>query len=277
MKNFILATILLLASLGESIARDGFAIVIDPQSYKAAKTEVDAYAQCVEQLHNLKVYTITDRWGIPDSIRATLKALHYQKQEPIVGVVFMGDIPIPMIRDGQHMTSAFKMDQKRDWRESSIPSDRFYDDFGLQFTFLKKDSIEPYFYYSLKAESRQHLEPAIYSGRIRPTDTEGYSRHDKLRDFLKKVVKVKQQNIALNNMFYFSGHGYISESKVARIDEKGAWLEHFPWLNNGRNNIGYMDHTDHNPVKRHLMNELMRKDLDFAITHHHGYWNIYIL
>jgi len=273
MKKYLFCAILLWSAFTGINARDGFAIVIDPKSYNEARQEVEAYAQCVEQLHHLKVYTVTDRWGIPDSIRATLKALHEQKKEPVVGAVFIGDIPVVMVRDGQHMTSAFKMDQRTDRRQSSIPSDRFYDDFGLKFKYLDKDSVMPYYYYSVTADSRQHLEPAIYSGRIHPTDAGGTSRYDKLRKYLKKLVAEKQKEQHLQKMFYFSGHGYISESKVARIDEKAAWFEHYPWLKNRFDNIGYMDHTDHNPVKRHLMNELMRTDLDLAVLHHHGYWD----
>ena len=273
MKKYLFCVFLLWSAFTGINARDGFAIVIDPKSYNEARQEVEAYAQCVEQLHHLKVYTVADRWGIPDSIRATLKALHERKKEPVVGAVFIGDIPVVMVRDGQHMTSAFKMDQRTDRRQSSIPSDRFYDDFGLKFKYLDKDSVMPYYYYSVTADSRQHLEPTIYSGRIHPTDAGGTSRYDKLRKYLKKLVAEKQKEQHLQKMFYFSGHGYISESKVARIDEKAAWFEHYPWLKNRFDNIGYMDHTDHNPVKRHLMNELMRTDLDLAVLHHHGYWD----
>ena len=143
MKKYLICAILLWSAFTGINARDGFAIVIDPKSYNEARQEVEAYAQCIEQLHHLKVYTVTDRWGIPDSIRATLKALHEKKKEPVVGAVFIGDIPVVMVRDGQHMTSAFKMDQRTDRRQSSIPSDRFYDDFGLKFKYLDKDSVMP--------------------------------------------------------------------------------------------------------------------------------------
>ena len=63
----------------------------------------------------MKVYTIVDRWGVPDSIRACLRSMYYQGK--IQGAVFIGDIPIPMIRDAQHLTSAFKMDQKATQRK----------------------------------------------------------------------------------------------------------------------------------------------------------------
>ena len=272
MKKNILSIVALLAT-GVAQARDGFAIVIDPQSYHEAKAEVDAYAQCVEQMHKMKVYTVIDRWQCPDSIRATLIRMHAQKHEPVIGAVLVGDIPVAMVRDAQHLTSAFKMDQRRDRRESSVPSDRFYDDFSLRFRPLGKDAEKPYFYYSLTADSEQRLQPTIYSGRIRPTDAGGTSRYAKLRAYLTKLVAEKRRAGQLRQMFYFSGHGYISESKVARIDEKGAYYEHFPQLKGRTNAIGYMDHSDRNPIKEALMDELMRNDLDLAVLHHHGYWD----
>ncbi len=254
-------------------ARDGFAIVIDQKSYKEAKAQVDAYALAVEQLHGMKSYVVIDCWQVPDSIRATLIRMHSQKQNPVIGAVFIGDIPVAMVRDAQHMTSAFKMDQRRDRRESSVPSDRFYDDFGLKFRALGKDEEKLYFYYSLTADSRQNLQPTIFSGRIRPTDAGGTSRYEKLRAYLTKLVAEKRKQRSLQQMFYFSGHGYISESKVARIDEKSSYLEHFPELCGRVNRIGYIDHSDRNPVKTLLMDELMRTDLDLAVLHHHGYWD----
>lgn len=272
-KTFILTMLLIATFSFKAAARDGFAIVIDPKSYDEAKAAVNAYALAVEQCNNLTTYFVVDRWGVPDSIRKELQRLHSLKKEPIVGCVLIGDIPVAMIRDGQHMTSAFKMDQRRDRRESSVPSDRFYDDFGLKFRSLGRDTALPYFYYSIAPESKQRACPTIYSGRIRPTDEGGVSRYQKLRDFLVKAVEMKKSNRKMSQLFFFSGHGYISGSKVARMDEKISYLEHFPWLKNNRNVISYVDHSDQNPVKERLMNELMRTDLDMAIMHHHGYWD----
>lgn len=208
----------------------GFAIVVDPKSYQEAKNEINDYAKAIEDINGLKVFIVQDKWGIPDSIRAELTRLHSQKTFPIEGTVLLGDIPVAMIRDAQHMTSAFKMNQANDRRESSVPSDRFYDDLGLKFKFLDRDSVKPYYYYSLTADSRQYLRPTIYSGRIRPTDVGGTSRYQKLRAYLKKVVAEKRSKNTLNQMLYFNGHGYVSGSIMARIDEKLGLYEHFPWL-----------------------------------------------
>ena len=93
MKKLLLSVLTCLAFTVQIAARNGFAIVIDSVSYQEARPEVDAYARAIERLHGLKVYTVIDRWQVPDSIRATLKHLHEQKSEPIVGTVFVGDIP----------------------------------------------------------------------------------------------------------------------------------------------------------------------------------------
>lgn len=273
MKKLLMLAAVLAATSAKLAARDGFAIVIDPRSHAEARAEVKAYADAIEQKNNLKVFIVEDRWGVPDSIRAALKQLHEQKNEPIVGAVLVGDIPVAMIRDAQHLTSAFKMDQTRDRQESSVPSDRFYDDFSLRFESLGRDEKEPYFYYSLTAESAQRLHPDIYSGRIRPTDVGGTSRYAKLRAFLSKATAQKLQPRELNQLFFFSGHGYISDSKVARMDEKIAWMEHFPQLRGRENHFSYIDHSDHYPVKETVMNELMRTDLDLAVLHHHGFFD----
>lgn len=251
-------------------AKRGFAIVVDPESYQEAKAEIDAYARAIEQMNGLKVFIVEDRWGVPDSIRAELIRLHRQKESPIEGAVLVGDIPVAMIRDAQHLTSAFKMNQAQPRKDSSIPSDRYYDDFGMVFNYLDKDSDAPYFYYTLAAESRQYLQPDIYSGRIRPTDAGGVSRYEKLRRYLRKAVEAKRYPRELRQMFFFGGHGYISESIQARMDEKAGLFEHFPWLKGQQNAIEYLDHSQQEVSKFPLMNELQRLDLDFAILHHHG-------
>ena len=270
MKRIILFAFAFLTLVSQAAVRGSFAIVIDPKSYAEARAEVDAYAAAIRSCDGLNVITVVDRWGVPDSIRTALMRLHADRKTALEGCVLVGDIPVAMIRDAQHLTSAFKMRQTVDRKQSSVPSDRYYDDFSLRFKAVGRDTDAPYFYYSLTAESAQRLQPDIYSGRIRPTDVGGTTRYEKLRRFLKKVVAEKELRPTLRRMFFFSGHGYISESKVARMDEKAGLYEHFPWLRGQADAISYMDHTDVNPVKEHYMSELMRPDLDFALLHHHG-------
>ena len=90
-------------------ARDGIAVVIDAVSYEKARTELDDYVHALEKKQNYKVYIVVDKWHVPDSIRTQLISLHEKKRNAIVGAVLIGDIPIPMVRDAQHLTSAFKL------------------------------------------------------------------------------------------------------------------------------------------------------------------------
>lgn len=249
----------------------GFAIVIDPQSYSQASKEVEAYAKSIAQ-DGLKPVIIKDNVDTPEKIRKQLLDLYNDKTNPLEGVVFIGDIPIPMVRDAQHLTSAFKMNQTEyPWNESSVPSDRYYDDFDLQFDYIKQDADEPlYYYYSLRSDSPQYLQPDIYSGRIRPIDNGKDDRYKLLRDYLTKIVELRNENNVLDQLLFFAGHGFVSESIVARIDEKGAYLQNFPWMHTRKNGIEYIDHKRDKFVKNRLMTELQRRDLDVALLHHHG-------
>ncbi len=252
----------------------GFAIVIDQRSYAEAGKQVDDYAHEIEK-SGLKVYRVIDGTGQPDSLRRVLHALYTQRQTPIEGAVLIGDIPVVMVRDAQHLTSAFKMDQQLyDRWESSVPTDRFYDDFKLAFEPAGRDSIHPgCFYYLLTTESVQQTRPDIYSGRIRPTDCNGTSRYEKLRRYLEKAVDAKRNPEKVEQILFFSGNGFVSESMVARIDEKASLFEHFPWLKKQRNAISYIDHKRDVHVKPRLINEMQRRDLDYAVLHHHGDWD----
>lgn len=267
----LIISALLLSCAIAAEAKDGFAIVIDSPSYAAAKAEVDAYAAAIAKADGYEVMIIEDKWGVPDSLRAVLKELHFARRNPIVGAVFVGDIPVAMVRGAQHLASAFKMDEKRYPRQdSSIPSDRFYDDFDLCFDYLDRDEGTPLFYYNLSAQGAQELSPDIFSGRIRPMTAEGKVNVEALKAFLLKAADARLNPPAMDQLLFFSGHGYISESKTARLDEKRTWLEHFPALEDGRQHISYIDYSDVVPVKSHLMNEMMRPELNVAMLHHHG-------
>lgn len=204
-----------------------FAIFIDSRSYEAAAAEVDAYRAAVER-DGLGTYLLIDEWQNPESVRSEIIRMT-EAQPHLEGVVFVGDIPIAMIRDGQHLTSAFKSSQDRDWKDSSVPSDRYYDDPELQFEFLRRDADEPlYFYYSLSPESRQHIASPIYSARIKPPKREGADSDELLRAYLRKVVKAHAEQNELDNLFVFRGHGYNSEAPEAWAGEQIALREQLP-------------------------------------------------
>jgi hypothetical protein len=245
-----------------------FAIVVDPAVMKNCNSAIDMYAASLKA-DGLTTHIIVDRWNIPDSIRARLHQLYLHNH--LEGAVFIGDIPVPMIRDAQHLTTAFKMDQRRAWDRSSVPSDRFYDDFDLQFNYLKQDSLQSLFhYYSLSPEGAQSVESEIYTARIKPPKYEGKTRFELINAYLEKAVREKASSRQISQISYFAGNGYNSNSMVARADERLSLTGQFSALKKGKGNLNYIDHTFDEFIKGRLMAELEREDLDLAILHHHG-------
>lgn len=245
-----------------------FAIVVDKEVMGNCEASINKYAASVEA-DGLRTHLIVDKWNIPDSIREELYRLY--QSDNLEGAVFVGNIPVPMIRNGQHLTTAFKMDQRRPWDQSSVPSDRFYDDFDLKFDYLKKDSVnELYHYYNLSPDGAQSVYSEIYSARIKPPKYDGQTRFELIDNYLEKVVREKQAVRKISNVTYFTGHGYNSNCMVSRADERIALTSQFVNLANGKGALNYIDHSYDDYVKHRLMAEVGREDLDLAILHHHG-------
>ena len=248
-----------------------FAIVVDRASYRQAETELTDYKRSIEA-DGLGAYVLITDSLPPDSIRAWLQAKHAGRR-PLEGCVLVGDVPIPMLRDAQHLTSAFKMDQRADWRDSSVPSDRYYDDFGLRFDYLKRDEGRPlYYYYSLRADSRQYLAPDIYSARIKPLELDGRDKYQLLRDYLRKVVREKRTRAdnALDSLSMARGHGYNSEDRIAWAGEQLALREQLPQLFRPGGTVKFFDFDTEYPAKPALLNEVQTQGLDVMLFHHHG-------
>ena len=279
-RNIASVVLMLLVSLGmaaQTITKPSvktptsFAVFVDQLSYEKARTAIDAYRQSVEA-DGLGTYLVVGDFKSPESIRELLVKYHADKKQPLEGCVFIGDIPIPMIRDAQYLTSAFKMNQKADWKESSVPSDRFYDDFSLKFDFIRQDADRPlYFYYSLRADSKTRLSPDIYSGRIKPVEIEGVDKYRLLSDYLMKVVREKQDtDNVLDRLSMARGHGYNSEDKLAWAAEQLALREQMPRLYRSGSTVKFFDYDDLFPMKNILLNEVQDPALDVMLFHHHG-------
>ncbi len=251
------------------------AVVVDPATYTNAKDAVDKYVESVKATREdgsvrREGLLVIDRWAQPDSLRNYLYNLY--KNNNLEGAVLVGDIPVPMVRDAQHLTTAFKMDQERDWQESSVPSDRFYDCFTLKFNFIKQDStIKRYFYYSLAPQGAQQVVCDIYTARIKPPVIEGKTKYQLIAEFLNKAVAAKENQKQMNRVLYFAGHGYNSDSYNARIEEGIALCEQFPFLTTRRGaNLSFIDFTFDKSVKHRVLSALGDPTLDLAILHHHG-------
>ena len=247
-----------------------FAIVVDQKSYDEVKSEIDAYRSSIEN-EGLGTYLLIDNWKRPESIREQLIKLHKNEKAPLEGCVFIGDIPIPMIRDAHHLSSAFKMSPKANWQKSSIPSDRYYDDFGLTFDYIKQDSLKSdYHYMTLRADSKQYISPDIYSARIRPLHLKDQNPYQMLRDYLKKTVAEKDKQNTLDQLTMASGHGYNSEDPLAWSGEQMVLREQLPQIFKPGNTVKFYDFDMRYPMKPLYLNEIQREGLDIMLFHHHG-------
>ncbi len=249
-----------------------FAIIIDSDTYQAAKTSVLRYREAVEA-DGLATYIISDDWQSPDDVRGAIKGL-YAADPRLEGVVFVGDIPVAMVRNAQHMTTAFKMDEKGfPPVESSVPSDRFYDDFDLEFRYLDRDSVRPYlFYYELDENATQTLSPDIYSARIRYPGLRGGDKHAAIAAFLDKAARAKAEmkTDRLDNVVSFNGHGYNSDCLIAWIDAEKAYSENFPAAFGSGNGFKHLNFRMEPQMKFTLFKELTRPGVDLFMFHEHG-------
>lgn len=250
-----------------------FAIVIDSRSYEQCRNAVDAYRSVVEQ-DGLGTYLIVDNWQRPEEIRALLQKLHAATVSPLEGCVLIGDVPVAMVRDAHHLTSAFKMDQERyAWHRSSVPSDRYYDSFDLQFVPLKQDEKQPHlYYYSLSSKGDQQIRASIYSARIRPYDREGETKYEALTKYLNKVVRERTENRdnKLDHLTTARGHGYNSESKQAWAGEQIALREQLEEVFMASGRFKAIDFDDKFPAKSYFLTEVQQPELDVMLFHHHG-------
>lgn len=249
-----------------------YAIIVDNDTYQAAKASVLRYREAVES-DGLATYIISDAWQNPDDVREAIKGL-YASDPRLEGVVLVGDIPVAMVRNAQHMTTAFKMDEKVfPPVESSVPSDRFYDDFDLEFRYLYQDSVRPnLFYYELDENAAQTLSPDIYSARIRYPDLRGGDRHAAIAAFLDKAARAKAEmrNDRLDNVVSFNGHGYNSDCLIAWIDAEKAYRESFPAAFGSRSGFKHLNFRMEPQMKFTLFRELQRPGIDLFMFHEHG-------
>lgn len=246
-----------------------FAIVVDSCTYAACGDAISLYAESVED-SGLRTMTLVDNWTSPEQLRSVLYKAYLD--EKLEGAVFVGDIPIPMIRKAHHLCSAFKMvEDPDDMFNTSVPSDRFYDDFGLEFDFIaSQDTLGfSYFYYNLCGDGPQEISSDIYTGRIKPT-FDGEQGYAQINAYLSKLVRIKSEHNVVDHIMSYTGSGSFSNSLVAWKDESVTLEEQFPDAFRSSDGARFYIFAMYPFPKDTLRKELARTDLDLALFHEHG-------
>ena len=251
-----------------------FAIFIDRASYDACRAEVDAYRdQLVSE--GLNAVILSGDWASPEQVKASITSLSRRKPA-LEGMVFIGDIPVVRVRQGQHLTTAFKMNENTFPRvESSVTSDRYYDTPSLDFEFIGRDSLNSrHFYYNLTENGTQHIRPAWYSGRILvPADYPG--DHDAvLRRYLQKVVaahkKVQDEGNPLDHFLFFAGHGYNTDCLTIWRQQPILFREYFPSAFKKSSGNHFYNFRQDPYMKFRLFTEMQRPETDVFLFNEHG-------
>ncbi len=274
MKKYIIVIISALALAIQSHAANTFAIFADEQTYLHCQSALGQYRDVlISEGLDARIYHAD--WQSPDEVKDIILALASKKRNPLEGAVFVGDVPIVMVRGGQHLTTAFKMDEERyPMQESSVASDRFYDDFDLDFEFIARDTVDTArYFYKLTSKGSQTLRPEIYTGRIRVPafmTANGADRYALISKYLLKAVAAHRESNVLDNMQFFYGSGYNSEDMNVLREKVFASEEEFPYTVGRASSRRFLNFHQEEQMKWTLFSELQRPETDFFQFSEHG-------
>ncbi len=267
-KKLILSLIAICLWASSFGAQREFAIIVDQDTYLACKAEIEYYRSVLES-EGLSAVVIARVWSDPVQVKDVLYKMYLSGN--LEGAVFIGNVPIPMIRDAQHFTSAFKMDQELyPFMSSSVPSDRFYDDFDLKFDYLGQDTSNYLLhYYSLLPHSPQKISCDIYTGRIKAT-RQGEEGYKQISSYLTKLFAQKKKENKLDVITSYTGEGLLSNSLTAWKEGGDVLREQFPSAFLNKNSVKLLNFNMYPYMKDIVIDELRREEMDLMLFHEYG-------
>lgn len=267
-------------SIEEPVSDNGvkFAIVIDGKTFSNVKDQVYSYRDALSK-DGLDAYIISGDWENPDQVREEIRKVYLANQKNFEGIVLVGDIPVVMVRNAQNMTRRFKMNENLfEKGRSSVPSDRFYDDLGLEFEFISKSKRvsgadgRELFFYNLKPESRQRLAPDFYSGRIMYPAGIGGDKYKAIGDFLARAAAAHLNPPKMRDMLLSRGALSEGEDPQARSGVVEMLRDQIPFLEEYPQRLFTLDFSkDYEPVTDNLLMSLKNKR--FGIFYYRGHGN----
>lgn len=247
--------------------KTSFAVIVDQTTLEKCRAEIDSYKAVVES-EGLPTYIVSANWCCPEEVRDVLKELY--KNNCLEGAFLVGDIPIAMAIKAQHLTTAFKMDEREyPMYDASVPTDRFYDDFDLKFDFIQDSTDGLKFYYQLSPVSKQYIESDIYTARLKPLAGNG-DKYEQISKYLKKAVELHKEHNHFDTFVSYTGYGSCSECLKAWRSEQQILHEQYPGVFTKYNNAKFIRFSMDKYPKDYVIRELRRPDLDFMVIHGHG-------
>ena len=254
-----------------------FAVVIDSKTFQKCKKEVYNYRDALEK-DGLSTYIISGEWENPEQVKGEIKKVYTENPKNFEGVVLVGDIPVVMVRNAQNLTRSFKMNENKfEKGRSSVPSDRFYDDLGLDFEFLTKSSSvketggRELFFYALKPDSRQYLNPNFYSGRILfPSGFKG-DKYKEIGKFLERAAAAHLAPPQMKAMLLSRGALSEDEDFNARVGVIEMLKDQISFL--GRpNQMQVIDFSKDAPSQKDRLLEALKQTMN-TVFYYRGHGN----
>lgn len=244
-----------------------FAVFVDSLTWEKCSKAISDYRAALGE-EGLGTHIFIADWESPESVKDIILRLAQAKRQPLEGVVFIGDIPIVRIGGAQHLTTAFKMNEKAFPKDQSwVVSDRYYDDFDLSFDFVDSDSTG--FYYRLSDKGSQVLQSDIYSARMLVPPSMD-NRYERLKEYLENVVKAHKENNPLDNVSFYAGSGYNSDCLTIWRQKPIAWREYFPAAFTKASTNRFLNYRYGRSIMAELFQEMQRKDCDLMEFSEHG-------
>lgn len=251
--------------------RRSFAIFVDSTTFVNIGEPILKYRKSIEHDH-LPTYIVIANWKRPEQIRDIILELFEQKKHKLEGFVLVGRIPIVMLYNAQHLTSAFRIDQDQfSNKKVSVPTDRYYDDLDFQCEFLYQDSTDSNIsYFSLLPTSPTKIQKELYSARI-PILNNTANKYKLMKYLFKKMVRMKNSPLEpLDNVCCAYGFNYISDSYTAIVNEHLSMHQAFEFDESPKNKIETIYHLVHSHPKQRILRKLSASGLDLFILHSHG-------
>lgn len=244
-----------------------FAVFVDSRTWEECSEAILAYREVLGS-EGLGTHVYAADWPDPESVKEIILELASDRRQPLEGAVFIGDIPIVRIGGAQHMTTAFKMNESLYPREESwVVSDRFYDDFDLDFNYVDRDSTG--FYYRLTEHGAQRLTPDIYTARMLvPRDMD--DRYGRLSRYLEEVVRAHGEDNPLDNVFFYAGSGYNSDCLTVWRQKPLSWREYFPDAFRRSSTNKFLNWRYGDDTIRELFQEMQNSGIDLMQFSEHG-------
>ncbi|MDR2284835.1 MAG: HEAT repeat domain-containing protein [Sphingobacterium sp.] len=227
-----------------------FAIITDRSTFEKCQKEILSYRDVIEstQLPALIVY---HDWKTPEQLKKELQKLY--ETSKIEGVIFIGDIPVPMVLKAQHLTNV----------STAIPSDRFYDDFELTFDFLEQSKTNPQlFFYNLGLSSPNRIKSTIYSARLKPltvTDKKN-DKYQQISTYLNKAIQARASKNSIDQVM-----SYVAYQPLSTWSSQSYFLEEqFPQISKASTQFQNYKDDKQRLLQDETINQLRRHDLDIA-------------